>query len=245
MPHTCHLRGCSSRCPPRHLYCGKHWAMVPKADQRQVYATVRQRGRHVDKTWAPRWRAQAEAEAAVLRSSTPNTRIGSPRSWRTNSPSLTPWREKREQHPLWEAPLGAQDQQWLQRTPKGLFRSAGRGGCLPIAPDLPGCPGLYARPARVRSRRARPPTSSRSLRCLGPRRGQPTIPRPVGRAHGEVQTLPSQRPLGCGPRYTETKNAHGFSRRSSAYLADCQPTTIMATRRSTVGPRLPSSSATP
>ena len=67
-PHTCHLPGCRTRCPPAHLFCRQHWAMVPPDIQREVYATVRQRDMSgVDETWAPWWRAQAQATVAVLR----------------------------------------------------------------------------------------------------------------------------------------------------------------------------------
>lgn len=69
--HTCHLPGCLSACPPRHLFCASHWAMVPRSIQTRVYATVKKRGKHVDASWAPWWRAQAEATAAVLRKTRP------------------------------------------------------------------------------------------------------------------------------------------------------------------------------
>ncbi len=45
--------------------------MVPGDVKREVYDTVSWRGRTVDKSWAPWWRAQAEAEAAVLRKTCP------------------------------------------------------------------------------------------------------------------------------------------------------------------------------
>lgn len=41
--------------------------MVPKDTQTEVYRTVKLRGRSVDATWAPWWRAQATAIAEVLR----------------------------------------------------------------------------------------------------------------------------------------------------------------------------------
>lgn len=66
--HTCHLPGCTTPCPPRHLFCGRHWGMVPRKLQSEVYAGVRQRNPDaVDHTWAPWYRAQAKASAAVLR----------------------------------------------------------------------------------------------------------------------------------------------------------------------------------
>lgn len=71
MKHTCHLPICKAACPPAHLYCRAHWSMVPADLKDEVYRTVRMRGRNVDKTWAPWWRAQAEAEAALLRKLVP------------------------------------------------------------------------------------------------------------------------------------------------------------------------------
>lgn len=64
--HTCHLPGCHAVCPERHLFCSKHWAMVPDTLQADVYRTVKLRGECVDQTWAPWWRAQAAATRAVL-----------------------------------------------------------------------------------------------------------------------------------------------------------------------------------
>jgi hypothetical protein len=66
--HHCHLPGCQAACPPRHLFCAPHWRLVPKAIQAEVYATVRKRNKgSVDASWAPWWRAQADATVAVLR----------------------------------------------------------------------------------------------------------------------------------------------------------------------------------
>jgi len=65
--HHCHLPGCRVECPPRHLYCAEHWRMVPPDLKEAVYETARRRGKAVDETWADWWRAQAQAEAAVLR----------------------------------------------------------------------------------------------------------------------------------------------------------------------------------
>lgn len=71
LAHTCHIPGCETPCPPRHLFCGTHWAMVPRDLQDEVYATVKKRGRYIDASWAPWWRAQAKATAAVLRKTRP------------------------------------------------------------------------------------------------------------------------------------------------------------------------------
>ena len=71
MKHTCHLPPCKAACPPRHLFCRRHWAMVPSELQQAVYDTVGLRGSDVDDTWAPWWRAQAAATVAVLRQTHP------------------------------------------------------------------------------------------------------------------------------------------------------------------------------
>lgn len=72
--HTCHALGCRAPCPPRHLMCARHWSMVPAALQREVYRTVRLRGRggSVDSTWAPWWRAAHRAIAEVAHLEVPN-----------------------------------------------------------------------------------------------------------------------------------------------------------------------------
>lgn len=63
--HHCHALGCKRSCPPRMLMCRPCWSMVPDALRAEVYRTVVLRGRHVDATWAPWWRAQARAIAHV------------------------------------------------------------------------------------------------------------------------------------------------------------------------------------
>jgi hypothetical protein len=65
MAHTCHALGCKRACPPAHLMCGPCWAKVPRDLQLEVYRTVKLRGRVVDHTWAPWWRAQAKAISHV------------------------------------------------------------------------------------------------------------------------------------------------------------------------------------
>jgi hypothetical protein len=40
--HLCHAENCTVEVPPRLLMCGKHWAMVPKPEQREVWRTYRE-----------------------------------------------------------------------------------------------------------------------------------------------------------------------------------------------------------
>ncbi len=61
MAHQCHAYRCGKPCPPRHLMCAPCWATVSPATQREVYRTVKLRGKGVDATWAPWWRAQSQA----------------------------------------------------------------------------------------------------------------------------------------------------------------------------------------
>ena len=66
MKHRCHLPGCKTSCPEAWLFCAHHWRMVPRKLQQEVRDAVRIRGYHIDASWAPWWRAQAKATAAVL-----------------------------------------------------------------------------------------------------------------------------------------------------------------------------------
>ncbi len=70
--HHCHALGCAAACPPRWLMCKNHWSMVPPPMQAEVYRTVKVRGRRVDASWAPWWRAQGEAIAFVAHLDAPN-----------------------------------------------------------------------------------------------------------------------------------------------------------------------------
>lgn len=37
MDHTCHAKGCQVRTQPKMLMCLRHWRMVPKAMQQEVW----------------------------------------------------------------------------------------------------------------------------------------------------------------------------------------------------------------
>jgi len=70
--HHCHALGCKNPCQPRMLMCRGCWSQVPPDIQAEVYRTVKLRGRYIDKTWAPWWRAQAAATAHVAHLKEPN-----------------------------------------------------------------------------------------------------------------------------------------------------------------------------
>jgi hypothetical protein len=70
--HHCHALGCKRSCPPAWLMCKPCWRQVPRDVQDEVYRTVRLRGKSIDKTWAPWWRAQAMAIAHVAHLREPN-----------------------------------------------------------------------------------------------------------------------------------------------------------------------------
>ena len=46
--HLCHARGCRVAVPPKLLMCLRHWRMVPKALQAEVWRTYRP-GQEIDK----------------------------------------------------------------------------------------------------------------------------------------------------------------------------------------------------
>ena len=71
MKHTCHIPPCKAECPAAHLFCYKHWDVVPADLKQDVYRTVKLRGVFIDKTWAPWWRAQSAATVFVLRKEYP------------------------------------------------------------------------------------------------------------------------------------------------------------------------------
>lgn len=48
MRHACHALGCNAAVPPRMLMCLRHWRMVPKPLQADVWATYRP-GQEIDK----------------------------------------------------------------------------------------------------------------------------------------------------------------------------------------------------
>lgn len=48
MAHLCHAVGCKVAVPPKLLMCLRHWRMVPKALQAEVWRTYRP-GQEIDK----------------------------------------------------------------------------------------------------------------------------------------------------------------------------------------------------
>ena len=67
MTHACHAEGCSKPCPPKHLMCGRHWAMVPQAERNEIWRHYRP-GQEVDKRPTPEYLvAMKAATDAVAR----------------------------------------------------------------------------------------------------------------------------------------------------------------------------------
>jgi len=60
MTHTCHAEGCSKACPPKHLMCGRHWAMVPQPQKNEIWRHYRP-GQEVDKRPSPEYLAVMKA----------------------------------------------------------------------------------------------------------------------------------------------------------------------------------------
>jgi hypothetical protein len=65
MAHTCHALGCSAAVPPRLLMCAKHWRLVSKPLQRQVWATYRP-GQEDDKDPSEAYLTAAKAAIAAV-----------------------------------------------------------------------------------------------------------------------------------------------------------------------------------
>lgn len=65
--HHCHAANCKVTCKPEFLMCFKHWKMVPKKLQNQVYTTYRP-GQCDDKNPSIEWHiAASKAIEAVAR----------------------------------------------------------------------------------------------------------------------------------------------------------------------------------
>lgn len=58
--HHCHAKGCSTAVPPIMLMCRRHWAMVPKSVQREVWRHYRS-GQCDDKRPSREWHRAADA----------------------------------------------------------------------------------------------------------------------------------------------------------------------------------------
>jgi hypothetical protein len=60
MSHTCHARACKVPVPPKLLMCPKHWKLVPRLEQAQVWAHYRP-GQEIDKTPTKKYLDAADA----------------------------------------------------------------------------------------------------------------------------------------------------------------------------------------
>lgn len=67
MSHTCHAFACETKVPPRLHMCKPHWSMVPRAQQRALWAAYRP-GQERDMQPSPEYlRAAAACVEAVAR----------------------------------------------------------------------------------------------------------------------------------------------------------------------------------
>ena len=75
-PHHCHALNCETSVPPRMHMCRKHWAMVPKAEQRALWANYR-RGQERDMSPSAAYLRAAAAcvEAVARKESQPDDEI--------------------------------------------------------------------------------------------------------------------------------------------------------------------------
>lgn len=60
MNHTCHARGCKTRCRPEYLMCPRHWRMVHARLQRAVWRYYRD-GQCDDMSPSEEWHEAADA----------------------------------------------------------------------------------------------------------------------------------------------------------------------------------------
>lgn len=67
--HTCHAEGCETHCKPEYLMCGRHWRMVPRAAQADVWATYVPGQCDLDPMPSPEWldAAQRAIEAVATK----------------------------------------------------------------------------------------------------------------------------------------------------------------------------------
>ena len=65
--HFCHARGCEETIPPEKHMCQRHWKMVPRFLQRQLWSFYRP-GQEVDKIVSPEYldAAMACIEAVAM-----------------------------------------------------------------------------------------------------------------------------------------------------------------------------------
>lgn len=63
--HTCHIPNCTAAVPPERLMCVKHWRMVPRDLQRDVWRHYR-KGQCDDKNPSTAWLNAAHAAIAAV-----------------------------------------------------------------------------------------------------------------------------------------------------------------------------------
>jgi len=64
--HHCHARGCKTAVKPEFLCCLKHWRMVPRNVQLEVWRHYRP-GQCADKAPSPEWLVAASAALEYIR----------------------------------------------------------------------------------------------------------------------------------------------------------------------------------
>jgi hypothetical protein len=64
-PHRCHARGCGKQVKPELLMCFRHWSMVPRVIQRDVWKNYRQ-GQCDDMNPSDAWHKAADAAIGAV-----------------------------------------------------------------------------------------------------------------------------------------------------------------------------------
>lgn len=66
MSHTCHAKGCNSKCKPEYLMCPKHWRMVPRKTQNAVYRYYQDGQCDLNPMPSEKWHAAADVAIAQV-----------------------------------------------------------------------------------------------------------------------------------------------------------------------------------
>ncbi len=65
--HACHAHGCNMSIPPKMLMCRRHWRMVPKAIQIDVWVAYVPGQEQGQSTPTEEWHKAADAAIAAVR----------------------------------------------------------------------------------------------------------------------------------------------------------------------------------
>lgn len=64
--HTCHATGCTTHCKPEYLMCPRHWRMVPRGIQAQVWRHYQDGQCQLKPMPSSKWHAAADLAIAAV-----------------------------------------------------------------------------------------------------------------------------------------------------------------------------------